>query len=187
MLETRARTHATYLYNTRDILIQHTRHIYTTHATYLYNTRDKLIQHTRQTYTTHATYLYNTRDILVQRTRHIRHASLAYLPNTAVSATAPSEPLRHRHAGDTHSHTSTRTPVPANYRRSIRTGGGERQLRAAWVRKLTKVAECRTPSLKIGVFYFFRAWAVLRSLAQARPAGRGQRRQAYPYYIFTCF
>ena len=45
--------------------------------------------------------------------------------------------------------------------------------------------ECQTLFLKIGVFYFFRAWAVLRSLAQARPAGCGQRRQAYPYYIHS--
>ena len=50
--------------------LAHTRHTYTTHATYLYNTRDILIQHTRQTYTTHATNLYNTRDILIQHTRH---------------------------------------------------------------------------------------------------------------------
>ena len=40
------------------------------------------------------------------------------------------------------------------------------------LRKLTKVARCRMPSLKVRVFYFYRAWAVLRSLpAQARPTG----------------
>ena len=99
--------------------LAHTRHTYTTHATYLYNTRDKLIQHTRQTYTTHATYLYNTRDILVQRTRHIRHASLAYLPkyrcicHRAVGAVPPPACWRHALAHK-HAHTCT-SQLPTVY------------------------------------------------------------------------
>ena len=106
--------------------LAHTRHTYTTHATYLYNTRDILIQHTRQTYTTHATNLYNTRDILIQHTRHTCTTHATYkacksriptkyrcICHRAVGAAPP--PARWRHAlAHKHAHTCT-SQLPTVY------------------------------------------------------------------------